>query len=45
MTRIPLHPWERARRRRLLTRMIVFGCAGGTLAGIAYQVLVCFILQ
>lgn len=45
MTRFPLHPWERARRRRLLTRSIIFACAGGTLAGIGYQILVCIILR
>ncbi len=45
MTRFPLHPWERARRRRLLTRTIIFGCLGGTLAGIGYMVAVSLILS
>ncbi len=45
MTRIPLHPWERARRRRLLGRMIIFGCVGGTLAGICYMAVAVIILS
>lgn len=45
MTSIPLHPWERARRRRSLFRSCILGYLFGTALGLAYQAAVCFILK
>lgn len=38
MTKIPLHPWERARRRRDLFRHAIIGAAGGMLGTICFAV-------